>query len=211
MSTDPPEERLLRLIKGQSKKRDEILQENGCPKTQRLDFFKLFFTGSSKSKHAYLETFNKVLLTLLIAMAGYLLYTFFVPPNREISSLNGSSLKLSVKETIIQTQKKNNSNDESDFKDYSKTFGEKKVFGGVSGSNSAVSSGSSPSNPDIYKRFNLVGVIEGAEPQAIIEDKEFQKTRYLIKGQSIEGIFAKEIIKRKVVLVYEGEEVTLTL
>jgi hypothetical protein len=180
-------------------------------KAPRLDFFKLFFSGSSRAKHAYLETFNKVLLAMLIAMGGYLIYTFFMPANHEGLSPGGAERTLLSSEALTSGSKGESTPAESNFKDYSKAIAGKKIFGGALDAESRTLSGASSSNPDFYKRFNLVGVIEGDDPQAIIEDKELQKTHYLIKGQSVEGLYVRAITKRKVTLAYEGEEVALLL
>lgn len=60
-------------------------------------------------------------------------------------------------------------------------------------------------------RFRLVGIISGANPQAIIEDTQTQRTIYASKGQLIEGILVESVTEGKVVLFSDGERFDITL
>jgi len=57
---------------------------------------------------------------------------------------------------------------------------------------------------DILKDLNLLGVVSGAQPQAIIEDKRAQKTYYLNTGQSLGDLRVEAIQENKVILDYKG-------
>lgn len=62
---------------------------------------------------------------------------------------------------------------------------------------------------EILKNVSLVGVISGAQPQAIIEDKETQKTYYVTPGQFIGEYQIEHIEEGKIILNYNGEKYEL--
>ncbi|MBI4972424.1 MAG: hypothetical protein HZC16_01225 [Candidatus Omnitrophica bacterium] len=64
-------------------------------------------------------------------------------------------------------------------------------------------------NLDLIKNINLVGIISGENPQAVIEDKNTQKTFYLSKGQFMGEFQVKEIKEGKVILDYKGQSYEL--
>lgn len=64
---------------------------------------------------------------------------------------------------------------------------------------------------DLIKDINLVGIISGEPPQAIIEDKKAQKTYYLTKGQFIGELQLEGILEGKIILNYEGQNYELYL
>lgn len=57
--------------------------------------------------------------------------------------------------------------------------------------------------------LKLVGIIWSAKPQAMIEDKKENKTLLLNAGDSIGKIKIKEILRDKVILKYEDQEMEL--
>jgi len=62
---------------------------------------------------------------------------------------------------------------------------------------------------DTGKDMNLLGIISGDNPQAIIEDKNTQKTYYLNKGQNIREFTLEEIKEGRVILNYKGQKLEL--
>lgn len=64
---------------------------------------------------------------------------------------------------------------------------------------------------DLIKDFNLVGIISGENPQAVIEDKKVQKTYYLSKGQFIGEFQIEDIQEGKIILNYQGQKFELYL
>jgi type II secretory pathway component PulC len=75
---------------------------------------------------------------------------------------------------------------------------------GVAGPASGVSA-------DLVKDINLVGIITGDNPQAIIEDKKAQKTYYLNKGQYIGEFLVEDIQEGKIILNFNGQRFELHL
>ena len=61
------------------------------------------------------------------------------------------------------------------------------------------------------ENLNLLGIITGDKDQAIIEDKEKNKTFFLYRGDSFGGFTLFDIKEGGVVLDYKGEKVELNM
>ncbi|MBI4436832.1 MAG: hypothetical protein HY590_05435 [Candidatus Omnitrophica bacterium] len=59
--------------------------------------------------------------------------------------------------------------------------------------------------------LNLLGIVTGKNPQAIIEDKKGGKTHFVNKGDTIGALRVEEIQEERVILNYQGEQLDLTL
>jgi hypothetical protein len=64
---------------------------------------------------------------------------------------------------------------------------------------------------DLIKGINLVGIISGVNPQAIIEDKASQKSFYLSRGQFLGELCIEDIQEGKVILSYHGARYELSM
>lgn len=97
------------------------------------------------------------------------------------------------------------------FTEYQKLLTEKNIF------TPPVKEGEKPLVPEgpplreLVKDLRLVGIIPGAEPQAIIEDKKNGQTLFVKKGEQIEGIEIKQIQEGRVVLGLGEETIILSL
>ena len=61
-------------------------------------------------------------------------------------------------------------------------------------------------------RLNVIGLVDGDPPQAIIEDTQTQKTYFVSAGQSVtEGLIVTEIRENRVVLDLNGQPIELPL
>lgn len=69
----------------------------------------------------------------------------------------------------------------------------------------------SGANVDLIKDISLVGIISGDNPQAVIEDKNIQKTYYVTKGQFIGQFEVKDIQEGKIILHYNNQRYELYL
>ena len=64
----------------------------------------------------------------------------------------------------------------------------------------------------LAQRLNLIGVIDGDPPQAIIEDTQSKRTHFVSKGQTVvEGLVVDEVQATKVILRLGDEKITLSL
>lgn len=207
MRTDSPEDRLLKLIKGKGKKReDQEAKEASAAPSLLADSFNKAILASKLLKPAFLASVNKALLAILIMMAAYLIWSFSFVKVKDIGpSLSG--VQAPVAAFTEAPRDKAGLPKSKDYAFYSKDIGGKKIFGG----SGAIESGAGAPSVEAAKRFNLVGIITGENPQAIIEDKEVQKTYYLNEGQSVSGITIQKIGDGRVVLSYEGKDAELVM
>ena len=205
MRADSPEDRLLRLIKGKHQKSDAKEISSFDKKPSFALFAKKIFLKSKIFKPSFLKSINKALAATLIILVIYFVSGFLIPPYKNIGYIiqeEGASPVGTVPE------EKPISSRVEDYSVYSKSIEGKELF------SAPIAEG--PGEPasseiDVSKRFNLVGIIAGDQPQAIIEDKETQKTYYLYKGQSFSGVTVQEIGEGKVTLSYKGREISLVL
>ena len=66
-------------------------------------------------------------------------------------------------------------------------------------------------NVDLLKDITLVGIITGANPQAVIEDKKSLKNYYVTKGQFIGQMQVEDIQEGKIIINYKGQKYELYL
>lgn len=59
------------------------------------------------------------------------------------------------------------------------------------------------------KDLSLVGIAWGRKPQAMIEDKQAEKTYFLKAGQTINEFTIETILKDRVILSYKGKKIDL--
>jgi len=207
---ESPEEKLLRLIKGEKNQKEEAAPENKIASNNNnsliSDFAKKIFLNNKILKQATLKPINGVLFTMLFLSVAYLIYSFIFETPKSTNNRLERAVQLSVKEK--PKDKETQGLKIKNYEEYEKDMSNRNLFS--AGSVEEFTPGESV-NIDMSKKFNLVGVIEGDEPQAIIEDMEMQKTYYLYKGQSFNSAVVKEITKGKVVLNYRGREIILVM
>jgi type II secretory pathway component PulC len=204
-----PEEKLLRLIRGKKKSRIPVLAENnpnsllpvkiqgGIVNQKRVFKFK-----------KYLPQLNLNILILIgfVSASLYLLSAFIYPllvtkkaiflPEKPFAKITES--REAVKQEEIKPY---------DF--YTQGIENKQIFGAASAQlmqESGVTVGA-----NLIKDINLLGVISGVSPQAIIEDKKSQKTYYVNKGQMIGEFQVEDIGDGKVILNYSGQRFELSI
>ena len=223
MSPDiSPEEKLLSIIKGKQNKPYDAggakadtkdNKANARSAGKRIDGYieeilKNSFLKNSSFDPGALKVFNKY---MAIALAVIALYIFFdiilVRPSRKAAyTISRVSVPMAItplahREMPIETK---------NYSHYSNQIIGKKIFS-ASPFIQAESQGDSGSGEAPADNLGLVGIIPGANPQAIIEDKKGQKTYYLIKGQSVNDIILEDINENKVTLDYRGRKTILFL
>lgn len=184
-----PEEKLLRLIRGEKK------QEKGLP---------IIKQGASALILKNISM-QKIILVIFAFSIIYLVINFIYP----LVGLN--------KIKLPQVEQKNITESEIEPKSETKPYefyleGTKghQIFTSPVSSETAEKS-STTANADLVKDINLVGIISGENPQAIIEDKKIQKTYYVTKGQFIGELQVEDIQEGKVILDYKGQKFELYL
>lgn len=212
MQRESPEERLLRLIKGDHKRgqrqRDSIRQpSSGSENITLARFINKIFIKSKIFKPSFLKPVNTILTVLLVISLGYLIYIFLSQTGQDVSNFTQESIEFPA-EADTKLQRGPTLSYVPNYIFYSKKIGQKELFSPPFIKETKIIK---TEDFDISKRFNLVGIIEGDEPQAIIEDTQMRKTHYLNRGQSFSGVIVEEIGDGRVVLHYKGKEITLVL
>lgn len=212
MSTLPPEERLLRLIKGGDKKSENRAEAAGKKKNGNGPIFSgvaNFMFKNSFLRSSFFVFLNRIFLVVASVLAVYIVGTFLLNQMADDYGAIDES-----RQSRIDAEDKKEAGDrsvgisEENMQKFLNQVQGKKVFGTVSSPYPAIASAAGDS---VAKRFNLVGIVNGAQPQAIIEDAVTQKTYYIYEGQTIGGVTVKEITNGKTVLIYEGEEIALVM
>jgi len=166
------------------------------------------FLKNSVLNTQVLKTFNRYALILAVIIAAYLILDgILVNPSKKAQSLLDEA---SISGPADEIAEKAQSAEVKAYPYYSNRISGKNVFG--PGSNiESQTSGIDQSQGSSGDNLGLVGIIPGDSPQAIIEDKKAQKTYYLVKGQSINGITVEDVSEDKVALEYMGKKTTLFL
>ncbi|MDP3723581.1 MAG: type II secretion system protein N [Candidatus Omnitrophota bacterium] len=72
--------------------------------------------------------------------------------------------------------------------------------------------GPSRAATELAARLTLMGVVSGEQAQAIIEDTQTKKSYFVQVGQAVvEGAVLDQILDNRVILNFEGEQIELTL
>lgn len=177
-----PEEKLLRLIRGQKK-------QGAQAKAAK-------FTFSFNSR----KTLMLFFAAACIYLAASLIYPLLGPKKITLPKINRQEFvePLSQERTDVKP-----------FEFYQQGTSNRQIFTS-SGAQENVNAASAV-NTDIAKDINLVGILAGENPQAIIEDKKTLKTYYVTKGQFIGEMQVEDIQEGKIIINYKGRKYELYL
>lgn len=183
-----PEEKLLRLIRG--KKKQDANPPDKKPALKNSIY-------SLIQKYRSFIYIRNILWILFGASFIYLAVSFIYP------RVGLKNIKLPrIAEEKFTDSKEAPEIKMKPYEFYLEGIRNRQIFG------SAASQGRDESvsgvNADSIKDINLVGIISGENPQAVIEDKKTQKTYYLNKGQFI-GEFQVEDIQEGKIILNSGE------
>ena len=144
----------------------------------------------------------------MAASFGYLLFSF-------IYSLVGSKKNILPSLTAAKTEelKFTPKEEPKPYEFYLEAASGRQIFRGASGNAAGQEAPvvKPAAETDLIKQINLVGIIQGDNPQAIIEDKNTQKTYYLGKGQFIGEIKIEDIQEGKIIVNDKGQRHELYL
>ena len=186
-----PEEKLLRLIRGA---KNEQAAPAAAKKTPDADIpARMVRARAFKADPAFLRAAS------IVVFAGsclFLLKTLFAAP----AALPAAS-------PVSATAPEGDKAQEQSLEYYLQATGASRIFG-LQQREAGTDQPSVVSDAEIaemLKNLTLMGVISGAQPQAIIEDKLTQKTYYLNKGQALGELRVESIEENKVILDYKGK------
>lgn len=193
-----PEEKLLRLIRG---RKQEAKAANESSLAAKYSLYTLF------QKYSSSKNLRNIIWVLFVLSFIYLITSFAYPWfwSKKIN-MPIDTQKESVSQKIEEKK------ETKTYESYLKTIANRQIF------SSSVSTDASLKpmpgvilDSDIFKNINLVGIIAGDNPQAIIEDKKAEKTYYLTKGQSIGEFQIEDIQEGKIILNNKGQRYELHL
>lgn len=211
-----PEEKLLRLIRGEKKapadnpgpavapKPIKSEKENLPAAQLKLPAHK--FKPFSGRKFFFVQDIQKVLLFVLLGSLVFLAVSFAYPwLALRKSRVTAVPLAKNKTPAIPLVKKESRPLDY-----YMEGLRNHQIFGDASGQGGATAP-SIAAEAQTIKDINLLGVILGDNPQAIVEDKKTQKTYYVTKGQFIGDFQVEEIRQGKVILNNKGERFELNI
>lgn len=190
-----PEEKLLKLIRGgshqkQSKEEKPVItKEPASLPAHRYSPFSLAW---------------KIIRIIFILSCIYLVISFISPP-KEIKITAPSKIK---KTPIYEKETTFTQGQPLDF--YLEPAKRRQIFISAAEQQSAQQP-LKQVNKDLIKDINLVGIITGDNPQAVIENKKTQKSYYLYKGGYIDEFQVEDILEGKVILKYDNQKFELYL
>lgn len=185
-----PEEKLLRLIKGEKK------ETRPTTKTEKPSFLKADFS-SLNLKKILLGLFILSCISLVIAFS----YPWFVMQKIDLPKANP---QMPGEETALLKE------ETKTYEYYLEPIKQRQIFA-TGTSSERTEQPIAVASADMVKDLSLLGVISGANPQAIIEDKKSQKTFYVSKGQLIGELQVEDIKEGKIILNHKGQRYELSL
>ena len=211
-----PEEKLLRIIESPQG------ASRSVPSRRSLQDYKFFFKSwQEKSKGAAGEKIGKVLnlKAVNVILAGiataatiFLVVDFVIgmPRSLMVMSLEAAAKKKDVGNLTIEGLEP--------LTIYLQEIKQRNVFALTAALQSAAGAGagaaaqttSSPTEkPSFTSTLKVVGILWSDTPQAIIEDSKENKTYLLNRGSKIKEARVKEILKDRVILSYDNQEIEL--
>jgi len=205
----PPEEKLLRLIKGEKKSASPSLARQEIPAEKKItsNTSNLNKNPLSSLIHTYSTPnyIRKAIFVLMVVSFIYLVASFIYPlVGLEKIKLPAVS-KEKAQEILISPKEESRP-----YEFYLEGARGRQIFGSTSGQEARIPA----ANTEVYeeppvKDINLVGIISGENPIGVIEDKKNQKTYYVTKGQFIGEMQVEDIQEGKMILNYKGQRYEL--
>jgi len=212
-----PEEKLLRLIKnvkkpdhfsaGTSRRQDVLAEKRAVPPVSELK------RGVKNTGHTLVfgeivsGIVPKLIPVIFIISLLYLLASFIYP---WIGLKNIKLPKVDIQKT--KEAEPAPKQEVLPYASYLEGISKRKIFTSTGAGAPQTTTGiSQVADADLIKDINLVGIIAGDNPQAIVEDKKAQKTYYLNKGQFISEFQIEDIGEGKIALSRNGQRYELFL
>jgi hypothetical protein len=200
-----PEEKLLRLIRGQKKQSAAITDSTPLPQLNQP-----IKSQSKASRQSLLRrlksglNYRQIIIVVFGLSLIYLAILFIYPL---AGSKNISLKQLPAKNpSELNIQEKERS---KPYEEYIAGISGRKIFSASPAQGKELPMG--VVNSDMLKEINLVGIISGDNPQAVLEDKKSLKTYYLSKGQFMGEFQIDDIQEGKIILISNGQKYELYL
>jgi len=207
-----PEERLLKLIRGQKKQNNKTIDKEPSTAFAVADVQPPIKYSAHPSAIRYLSPLDirKIIFLIFGASCIYLIISFIYP----LVGFKENKLPQIKQENTSETEREPEQKSKP-YEFYLEGIKNRQIFGSTATA-APVQEKEKPvvisaESADLIKNINLVGIIAGENAQAVIEDKKIQKTYYLTKGQFMGEFQVEDIQDGKVILNYNGQRLELYL
>lgn len=209
-----PEEKLLKLIKGE--KKDAENKEKLPPPVKNINakqakeavasngWFEFLDRSGWLGRIEKISLINRVLTIIVVIVLGYLIYEFIFAEPEKIEIESSAAVEKSETKSEEQLAQM------SEYSHYSSKIGTRDLFKPLE-IQEAEKQQTTTAFAELVKNLALIGIISGPSPQAIIEDKAAQKTYFLNEKDRIGDVIIKKIGENSVTLSYQEEETELRL
>ena len=207
MKDDPvPEERLLKLIKGAGRKDRQAQQApasfDQAPRNSRPGPV----PGAWRPLPGFMraDRLQAALLAVFAAACLFLLASFVAPymPSALLTEKELASPGAPRENVVPEAGRK-------PLEYYVEAVKDKSIFS--SAAPAAAAEPVSIAEADLAKDINLLGVISGEKPEAVIEDKKIDKVFYVSRGMFIGDYQVQDIQDGKVIVSRDGKRFELHL
>jgi len=209
-----PEEKLLRLIRKDKKILQSKAAKDNSDKDSSAADSKIAIVDSDKIKESpilfsFIEHINfsfiNMLITLFVAIsAAIFILTFLSQPIKSGSVLN--NVTAGEKNELIQER------EILPLEYYQDVISKRVLFrGGQKDTKESQLIPKSKTFSQLLQGLNLIGIMSGDNPRAIIEDKKENQTYFVYRGDYLGEIKVVDIEVKKVTMEYQGETASLFL
>jgi hypothetical protein len=203
-----PEEKLLRIIESPGEAARHSPRARLNVQAGSL-FLKAWFSHQSGElkKTLSLRVFNQAVMTLCGVMTVYLVIDFFMgmPSVTFVQRLERAAKKANIGNISVEGL--------SPLSVYVREIGRNNIFSlpesGAPSPAAARVTAVSDTLKTIVQSFRVVGIIWADVPQVIIEDTKEGRTYFLNRGNKLKDVRIKEILRDRVVLSYDNQEIEL--
>jgi len=213
-----PEEKLLRLIRGEKKIKDKPpaekavrYAEDGKVPAAAENRGAPSRAPQQRSSWNRIKIVNLTLIMILVVVAAVLTIDILSFRAHRESNLSVSKDKIEpvkpLEEATVAVPEAAVNNDVP----VPDSLPERNLFKIPVAASPATPQVADGSSYERLKNFSLKGIIAGDKPQAIIEDSRSQKSYFLFKGESVNDIKVEDIQSDRVILKVNGEVLELTL
>ena len=208
-----PEEKLLRLIRGEKKQKDKPAAERIEPPKSPAEIPPVKLQGAGQmvgGKTGYFKVINSALVAVLVIIIVFFIFDIITSKLKPPSMIQGEHRQQQAARSAAEDI--NHRATSVPFSTYA-DVGNRELFKPLKSEiqDRATSQRTSESAQDKLKDLFLIGIIAGGKPQAVIEDRKIQKTYFLYKGQAVNQLTVEDILEDRVIFDFEGEKLELVL
>lgn len=220
-----PEERLLRLIRGEKKQKEKPTAEKSespqspteLPTTGvRTIKYEPRSTRALTGEWRYLKFINSALIIIFIITVGFFIFDLVSSKFQRPIPVPSHEPKVTNQGLTPQpaeTQRVSHETQTPPFSTYAEAMGKRELFKPLE-LEIQPEKGTTVEPELVYdkiKDLSLIGIIAGEKPQVVIEDKKIQKTYFLYEGQMLNQMKVEKISEDRVILDFNGEKIELAL